>query len=159
MITAVTDPRLTGSFHDVRLERTYVHNADGLNLLATDFPDRLTMPTDRWLPARVLASFTWPVPAQRVERRGDGITYYNTSRPVNVPVILTRSTDREWVVASVSRAPGNVWSNPQLTCQHVDPQASLAPGQQITLEVMLLVMRSSVEEALEQAIRRRGSMR
>jgi hypothetical protein len=35
-----------------------------------------------------------------VERRGDGIMYYNTSRPVDVPVILTRSTDNEWVVAS-----------------------------------------------------------
>src|SRR4029434_9040358 len=61
MITAVTDPRLTGIFHDVRLERTYVHHADGFDLIASDVPGRLTLPLDRWLPARVLASFTWPV--------------------------------------------------------------------------------------------------
>ena len=159
MITAVTDPRLTGRFHDVRLERTYIHRAEGLDLLASEFPDRLAMPMERWLPARVLASFTWPVPAQRVERRGDGITYYNTSRPVDVPVILTRSVDGEWIAASVSKSPGNVWSNPQLTCQHVDTQASLGPGQRITLEVKLLVMRSSLEDALEEALRVRESMR
>ena len=43
MIYAVTDPRLTGMFHDVRLERTYVHHADGFALLAADTPSRLTM--------------------------------------------------------------------------------------------------------------------
>ena len=63
------DPRLTGEFHDVRLERTYVHHADGFDLLASETPSRLTMPLDRWLPARYLASFTWPVPSQRVEVR------------------------------------------------------------------------------------------
>ena len=34
MIYAVTDPRLTGPFHDVRMERTYVHHADGFDLMA-----------------------------------------------------------------------------------------------------------------------------
>jgi hypothetical protein len=80
------------------------------------------MPLDEWLPARYLASFTWPVPAQRVERRGDGIAYYNKSRAVDVPFIATLSTDSEWVIASFARELGNVWSNPELTCRHVDPQ-------------------------------------
>ncbi len=78
---------------------------------------------------------------------------------VDVPVILTRSADGEWVVASVSSAPGNVWSNPQLTCQHVDPQSSLAPGQRVTLEVKVSVMRASPDQVLEHAIREHGSMR
>src|SRR5262249_28870662 len=33
MIYAPTDPRLTGIFHDVRLERTYVHHQEGFDLL------------------------------------------------------------------------------------------------------------------------------
>ena len=43
MIYAVTDPRLTSIFHDVRLERTYVHHKDGFDLLASETPSRLTM--------------------------------------------------------------------------------------------------------------------
>ena len=75
MIYAPTDPRLTSIFHDVRLERTYVHHKDGFDLLASETPSRLTMPLDQWLPARYLGSFTWPIPPKRVERREDGITY------------------------------------------------------------------------------------
>ena len=73
MIDVPTDPRLTSIFHDVRLERTYVHHADGFDLLGSETPRRLTIPLDQWLRARYLASFTWPVPTQRIERRDDGI--------------------------------------------------------------------------------------
>src|SRR5262249_5625369 len=41
MIYAVTDPRLTSLFHDVRLERTYVHHTGGFDLLASETPSRL----------------------------------------------------------------------------------------------------------------------
>ena len=44
------------------------------------------------------------------------------------------------MVASFTRETGNVWSNPELTCQHVDPQTSLPPGQDATLEVKILVL-------------------
>ena len=60
MIVAVTDPRLTGVFHDARLERTWVHYPSGLELLAAETPARLAMPRDQWLPARYLASSFWP---------------------------------------------------------------------------------------------------
>jgi hypothetical protein len=159
MIYAVTDPRLTGIFHDVRMERTYVHHANGFDLLASDVPARLTLPLDRWLPARVLASFTWPVPQQRIEKRDESITHYNKARAVDVPLIVTRSTDNAWVVASFSRAPGNVWSNPELTCQHVDPQTSLSPQRRSVLEVKMLVIRGSLDDALRRAIRQRGSLK
>ena len=159
MIYAVTDPRLTSIFHDVRLERTYVHHADGFDLLASETPGRLTMPIAQWLPARYLASFTWPVPTQRVEHRDDGITYYNKSRAVDQPFIATVSTDGAWVVASFARETGNVWSNPELTCQHVDPQTSLLPGQHATLEVKILILHSSLEDALQRAIRQRESLK
>jgi hypothetical protein len=158
MIYAPTDPRLTSIFHDVRLERTYVHHSDGFDLLASETPRRLTMPLDQWLPARYLASFTWPVPAQRVERRDDGIPYYSKSRAVDVPFIATVSTDKAWVIASFARTAGNVWSNPELTCQHVDPQTPLAPGQRATIELKMLVIRGSLDDALERAIRQRESL-
>jgi hypothetical protein len=149
MIYAVTDPRLISIFHDVRLERTYVHHHDGFDLLASETPSRLTMPLDQWLPARYMASFTWPVPPQRLERRGDGITYYTKSRAVDEPMIATVSTDRKWIVASFSRTVGNVWTNPELTCQHVDPQTLLGPGQQATLEVKILIFQGSLDQVLQ----------
>jgi hypothetical protein len=161
MIVAVTDPRLTGVFHDARLERTYVHHADGFDLLASETPARLTLPLARWLPARYLASYTWPVPApaHRVERRGDDIVYYTKSRAVDVPFIATRSTDGAWVAASVAREAGNVWSNPELTCQHVDPQPPLAPGAVVVLERKMFVLRGSLDEALRRAVQQRATLR
>jgi hypothetical protein len=159
MIYAVTDPRLTSIFHDVRLERTYVHHPDGFALLAAETPNRLTMPLDQWLPCRYLASFRWPVPAQRVEHRGDGITYYNASRAVDQPFIATLSTDRQWVVASFARETGNVWSNPELTCQHVDPQTPLPPRQEATLEIKILILRGSLDDALQRVVKQRSSLK
>jgi hypothetical protein len=67
MIYAVTDPRLTSIFQDVRLERTYVHHTDGFDLLASETPDRLKMPLDQWLPCRYLASLT-RIHSQKNER-------------------------------------------------------------------------------------------
>jgi hypothetical protein len=158
MIQSVTDPRLTSIFKDVRLERTYVHHSDGFELLASETPKRLTIPLNQWLPARYLASFTWPVPKNLIEIR-DGITYYNKSRAVDQPFIATISTDGTWIVASFSRETGNVWSNPELTCQHVDPQTSLLPGQSVTLEMKILVLHSSLNDAFQRAINQRDSLK
>jgi len=158
LMWAPIDPRLTAMFHDVRLERTYVHHAGGFELLASETPDRLTMPLSQWLPARYLASYTWPIPSQHVERR-DGIVYYNKSRAVDSPFIATVSQDGRWVIASVTHNTGNVWSNPELTCQHVDPQASLAPGQEAVLETKVLVVRGSLDDAFKMAMQQREAMK
>ena len=159
MIYAVTDPRLTSIFHDVRLERTYVHHKEGFDLLASETPARLTMPLNQWLPARYLASFTWPIPSKLVERRDDGITYYNKSRAVDQPLVATFSEDGKWVVASFSRQVGNVWSNPELTCQHVDPQASLPIGQEVSIEVKILVLEGSLDQVLQKVVAQRSSLK
>src|SRR6187549_1018810 len=158
MIYAPTDPRLTSEFHDLRLERTYVHHADGFDLLASETPQRLTMPQDQWLPVRYLVSFTWPVPSKLFERR-DGIMYYNKSKKVDAPFIATFSKDKSWVIASFTHTTGNVWSNPELTCQHVDPQASLSPGEEAILETKILVVRSSLDEVFKMAMRQRDSLK
>ena len=54
---------------------------------------------------------------------------------------------------------GNVWSNPELTCQHVDGTSPLTPGQTATQEVKLLVIRGSLDDALLRAIQQRASLR
>jgi hypothetical protein len=148
MITAITDPRMTGVFHDVRLERTYVHRKDGFALLAAETPDRLAMPLSEWLPSRYLASYTWPVPAQRVERRADGITYYNASQPVDVPLVATLSSDHKWVAASFTNMTGNVWSNPELTCQHVDPERPLPARAKAEWDVKILIFPGTLAQVL-----------
>jgi hypothetical protein len=158
LMWAPIDPRLTSMFYDVRLERTYVHHATGFDLLASETPDRLTMPLNQWLPARYLASFTWPIPPEHIARR-DGITYYNKSRAVDSPFIATLSHDGKWIVASFTRHTGNVWSNPELTCQHVDPQAALSPGEEATLETKLLVVRGSLDNVFKMAMQQRDSLR
>jgi len=157
LIWAPIDPRLTSAFHDVRLERTYVHHADGFDLLASETPARLKMPINEWLPARYLASFTWPIPSQHVELR-DGIPHYNKSRAVDAPFIATLSQDGLWVVASFTRNTGNVWSNPELTCQHVDPQAALSPGEEAILETKILLVRGSLDDVFKMAMQQRDSL-
>ena len=56
------------------------------------------------------------------------------------------------------RTTGNVWSNPELTCQHVDPQAKAAPGEEATLDIRMLVVRGSFEDAFAIAMRQRESL-
>ena len=157
LMWAPIDPRLTSSFHDVRLERTYVHHKNGFDLLASETPDRLTMPLSQWLPSRYLVSFTWPVPSQRVELRDD-IKHYHKSRAVDAPFIATLSQDGSWVIASFTRTTGNVWSNPELTCQHVDPQTALSPGEEAILETKILVVRGSLDEVFKMAMQQRDSL-
>jgi hypothetical protein len=116
------------------------------------------MPLDQWLPARYLASFTWPIPPKRVERKDDGITYYNKSRAVDEPLVAILSTDGKWVVASFTRTTGNVWSNPELTCQHVDPQIFLAPGARAAMETKILVFPGSLDEVLDKVNAQRQTL-
>lgn len=158
VVTAVTDPRFHAVFYDPRLQRTYVHHADGFDLLASETPDRLTIPLKAWFPSRYLASYTAPVPKERVQHRDDGITYYCKSRPVDVPMIATLSEDRTWVAASFARDPGNVWSNPELTCQHVDPEISLTHDGHATYEVKILIFKGSLEDALRKVLAQRNEL-
>ena len=147
MVTAITDPRFSAVFYDPRLERTYVHHKDGFDLLGSETPERLTMPLKDWFPVRYLASYSIPVPAQRV-RLEDGITYRYKSRAVDEPMIATLSEDRTWVAASFARDPGNVWSNPELTCQHVDPQVPLPHGSHAEYQLKILIFKGLLEDAL-----------
>jgi len=74
-------------------------------------------------------------------------------------LIVTHSTDRKWIVASFIRTTGNVWRNPELTCQHVEPQTSVALGQQAILEVKILIFQRSLGQVLCNAIGQRSSLK
>lgn len=156
MVEAITDPRLYSPFfHDMRLERTYVHHAEGFDLLASETPGRLTMPEKEWLPCRYRVSFTWPVEAHRVEKKEDGLTWYNKSRKVDQPFIATVSRDGKWMVATCTGEAGNVWTNPELTCQHADPSTSLQAGGTASLEVKTFVFPGTLEEVLQKVKQQR----
>ncbi len=159
MATAITDPRFHTIFYDPRLERTYVHQGGAFNLLAVDSPERLTESLQNWFPVRYLASYTAPVPAERVQHREDGITYRYSSQPVDVPMIATLSLDRAWVANSFARSPGNVWTNPELTCQHVDPDVPLAAGTHAEYEVKILLFKGTLDDALRMVVAQRGSLK
>ena len=148
MVTAVTDPRFRAVFYDPRLERTYVHTAAGFELIASDAPERLTEPLTEWFPVRYMASTTNPIPADRVQRRSDGIMYRYRVGRADVPMIATTSQDGSWVAATFSRHTGNVWSNPELTCQHADPELPLAHSDEAQLEEKILIFQGSLKDAL-----------
>jgi hypothetical protein len=159
LVLAITDPRLTGIFHDQRLERTWVHHRDGWKLLGANTPARLSLPLDQWLPARYRDSYTWPVPTPLVKRDADGITIYDNPIPVDEPVVATVSQDGKWVVASFSRTAGSVWSNPELTCQHVDESGTLLPGGSGTLLVKMLVIQGSLDQVQEKVLAQRSQLK
>jgi len=158
-IQAVTDPRMMSPyFRDVRLERTYVHHKDGFDLLASETPARLTMPLKDWLPNRYRTSYTWPVEGQRVEKKEDGLTWYNKSRQVDEPFLATKSTDGKWILATFSKDPGNVWSNPELSCQHADPETTLKAGGKASLELKTLLIQGTLDEVLAKVRQQRDHM-
>lgn len=159
MVTAVTDPRMRAVFYDPRLERTYVHTSAGFELLAADAPERLTEPLSAWFPVRYLASYTSPIPPDPVQRRPDGITYRYRAGRIDVPMIATRSEDGSWVAATFSRDAGNVWSNPELTCQHADLERPLAPGGSVQTEEKMLIFKGSLEDALRKAEEQRPTLK
>ena len=145
MIQAVTDPRMVSPyFHDVRLNAPY--HKGGFELLPPG--QALDHAVSRWLPNRYRVSYTWPVEPDRVAKQEDGVTWYNKSRVVDEPFIATISTDGKWIMATFSYDPGNVWVNPELTCQHADPQFSLPPGQTRSYELKSLIFQGTLEQVL-----------
>jgi hypothetical protein len=148
-LQAVTCVQLYSVFSDTRLERTYVHHNDGFDLLASETPERLTMPLDKWLPCRYLVSYTWPVPDKRVEKDEDSITRYHKSRKVDKPFIATLSHDKKWIAATYTKETGNVWNNPERSCQHADPFISLRPGETKTLQLKTFIIKGDLEKMFQ----------
>ncbi len=57
--------------------------------------------------------------------------------------------DGGWIAATCTRETGNVWSNPERTCQHAPiSSAPLAPGATVRLEVKTFVAKAGLAEIL-----------
>jgi hypothetical protein len=147
---AVTCVKLYDVFEDTFLERTYVHHTEGFDLLASETPQRHTMTTAEWLPCRYLVPFRWPVvpETKRVEEE-DGVIRYHKSRQVDEPFIATLSVDQHWLAATYTVETGNVWTNPERTCQHADPATELLPGDMKRVELKTFLLQGTLDQLLE----------
>jgi hypothetical protein len=145
---APTCVKLYSEFYDLFLERTYVHHAEGFDLLASETPERLSMTNEQWLPCRYLVPFTLPVvPVERrLELKEDGITWRHKLRRVDAPFIATISHDGRWVAATHTFQTSNVWSNPERTCQHADPGAPLPPRGTAQLSLKVYLFKGSLPD-------------
>jgi hypothetical protein len=149
MLQAPTCVKHYSGFHDARLERTYVHHAEGFDLAASETPERLTEPLNQWLPCRYLIPYTGPISPTRVERAEGDIRRYHKSRRVDLPLVATLSQDGSWLAATCTRADsGNVWTNPDLTCHHTDPVTRLAPHGKAHIEIKTYAFRGNLDTLL-----------
>lgn len=146
---AVTCVKLYSLFSDTLLQRTYVHHADGFDLLASETPERLTMPLQKWLPCRYLVSYSWPVYVKRIEKDEDGITRYHKSRKVDKPFIATLSHNKAWIAATYTKETGNLWTNPERSCQHLDPSVSLNAGERKSMSLKTFVIKGNLKQLLQ----------
>lgn len=159
-VQAVTDPRMVSAlFHDVRLERTYVHERGRFALLASDMPQRINMPIDIWLPNRYRISYSWPAERVRAQKQPDGVTFFNAQDRADEPFLATVSADSKWILATFSRNPGNLWTNPDLTCQHADPEISLTRHSKGIAEEKILLFRGTLEDVLSKVKAQRGDLK
>ena len=106
--------------------------------------------------AGALSCFVYLAGSSAIEHRDDGMTYYNKSRAVDFPFIAT--LDRSGVGGGQLHAAGrNVWSNPELTCQHVDRKTFGSAAAEHNW-IKILVMRSTVEQR-SSALSQRASLK
>ena len=148
-LQAVTCVKLYSAFSDTFMRRTYVHHPDGFDLMASETPERLSMPLQKWLPCRYLVSYKWPIEIKRIEKREDLITRYNKSRKADKPFIATLSHDKKWIAATYTRETGNLWTNPERSCHHADPATNLDPGETKSLELKTFIIKGDLQRLLE----------
>jgi hypothetical protein len=146
---AVTCVKLYSNFSDTFLERTYVHHRDGFDLMASETPQRLTMPLEKWLPCRYLVSYSWPVSPSRIEKDENSVTRYNKSRKADKPFIATLSHDKKWIAATYTSETGNLWTNPERTCQHADPAILLNAGETKNIQLKTFIFQGTLNQLLQ----------
>ena len=146
---AVTCVKLYSAFSDTLLQRTYVHHTNGFDLLASETPQRLHMPMNKWLPCRYMVSYNWPVPSKLIVKDEDSITRYNKSRKADKPFIATISHDKKWIAATYTSETGNLWTNPERSCHHADPSVYLKPGDTKSLELKTFIFQGNLSTLLE----------
>jgi hypothetical protein len=126
-----------------------VHHSDGFDLMASETPERLKMPIQKWLPCRYLVSYTWPLSPKYIEKDSDDITRYHKSRKADKPFIATLSHDKKWIAATYTKETGNLWTNPERSCQHADPSTTLKTGQTKSIELKTFIIKGNLDHLLK----------
>jgi len=62
-------------------------------------------------------------------------------------------------MATFSRNPGNLWTNPELTCQHADPEILLPRHGSGVAEEKILLLRGTLEDVLSKVKVQRGDLK
>jgi hypothetical protein len=143
-LEATTCVKLYRPFIDVFLERTYVHEPEGLDLIASETPERLEKNAEEWLPCRYIARVDKD--ASRAGYRtqtGGGVTGYFRSRAADAAFLATESQPGGWTVATHSVHCDSVFTNPARTCHHADPRARAITNGRATLRMKVYVARGT----------------
>ena len=148
VIEAPTCVKLYRPFTDVFLERTYVHHPEGLELIASETPERFGKNAEEWLPCRyiVQCGIDSKAPDKRVERL-DGVTRYFKSRAADIPFLPTESQPGGWTAATHSIGCPALFTNPARTCHHADPRAQSGRGGRTSLALKLYIVKGTPRDA------------
>ncbi len=93
----------------------------------------------------------WPgaiLAANLIEKGGDSIIRYDKSRKADRPFIATVSHDKKWIAATYTAETGNLWTNPERSCQYADPSVSIKPGESKILRLKTFVFKGSPADLL-----------
>lgn len=144
------------SFADERLDRTWVHCDVGWELLASDRPDRHSLPLEDWRASRYQACFQPPPTRREVRhehsalREGDFTRYYK-DRQLDASMMATVSVDGEWIVATASASKVDVWTHTEWTSHHSDPVVmDLPPGTTGNVDLKTFLLRGTRDELWKQ---------
>jgi hypothetical protein len=148
-VQAPTCIKLYRPFTDVFLERTFVHHPEGLDLLASESPERLKKNAEEWLPNRYIVRNSPQItaPLRQVERDSDGITRYRKLRAADAAFLATESQPSGWVASSYSDRALEVWSNPARTCHHTDAAIDLPARSTASMSQKFNIMRGRAVDA------------
>ena len=148
-VQAPTCIKLYRPFTDVFLERSWVHHGGGLELLASETPERLRKNAEEWLPCRYLVRCSPDAapPPTHAERDTDGITHYYKQRRADAPFIATESNPQGWIAATHSIDAPDVWTNPARACHHADYGVALPANGNVRIVLKLYLLRGGPQEA------------
>jgi hypothetical protein len=146
-IMAPTCVKLYRPFTDVFLERTFVHHPKGLDLIASETPERLSMNAEEWLPIRYIVSVgEGTAGGQGRRERLEGVTRYFKSKAADVAFIATESQPKGWVAATHGLGCPSLFTNPARTCHHADPRVENVADGKAQLRLKVYMVRASLEE-------------
>jgi hypothetical protein len=146
-VEAVTCVKLYRPFTDVFLDRTYVHHADVLDLVASE--TRANKGTQKngcraGTVRRSTGNGGRRGEYRQEKRRNHPILQVQTGR---CGVLATESATGNWTAATFAVGCDSVFTNPARTCHHTDPGARGISNGQATLRLKVYLVKGRALEA------------